>query len=86
VNSEEDFFLNYSLFTIKIMSQESFEQFRSVVLEDLPLQERLRVFSERDEFVARVVEAGAERGLRFTAEDVAEAMRASRRGWIERWI
>jgi hypothetical protein len=68
------------------MSQESFEQFRNVVLEDLSLQERLRVFTERDEFIARVVESGAERGFQFTAEEVMEAMNASRRGWIERWI
>jgi len=68
------------------MSQESFEQFRNVVLEDLSLQERLRVFTERDEFIASVVESGAERGFQFTAEDVSEAMNANRRGWIERWI
>lgn len=68
------------------MSQEQFEQFRSIVLEDLSLQKKLRAFTEREEFVARVVAAGAESGFRFTAEDVTEAMRAARRAWIERWI
>ncbi|HEY0426268.1 MAG TPA: Nif11-like leader peptide family natural product precursor [Pyrinomonadaceae bacterium] len=68
------------------MSQENFEKFRQIVLEDLPLQESLRGFTERDEFVARVVETGAARGIEFTAEDVWEAMRENRRVWIERWI
>jgi predicted ribosomally synthesized peptide with nif11-like leader len=68
------------------MSQEQFEQFRNIVLEDLSLQEKLRAFTGRDEFISCVVDAGAEFGFQFTAEDVAEAMRANRRAWIERWI
>jgi len=66
------------------MSQENFEQFRQVVLEDSALQERLRAFTARDEFIVRVVESGAEFGFAFAAEDVVEAMRANRRAWIER--
>ena len=68
------------------MSQEHFEQFRKIVLEDLSLQAHLREATERDEFVRRTVEAGAGRGLEFSAEDVESAMRESRRVWIERWI
>ncbi|MGC2236230.1 MAG: Nif11-like leader peptide family natural product precursor [Pyrinomonadaceae bacterium] len=68
------------------MSQENFEQFRNVVLEDLSLQKQLRAFTKRDIFIARVVKLGAERGFQFTAEDVEEAMNANRRDWIERWI
>jgi hypothetical protein len=68
------------------MSQENFEQFRNLVLEDLSLQKELRAFTLRDVFIARVVQSGAERGFQFTAEDVVEAMNASRRAWIERWI
>lgn len=71
---------------MRIMSQESFEQFRDLVLEDLSLQEKLRGFVERDVFVLRVVEAGAALGFEFTVEDVREAMNANRRAWIERWI
>jgi predicted ribosomally synthesized peptide with nif11-like leader len=68
------------------MSQENFERFRQIVLEDLSLQERLRAIEEREPFVSRVVEMGAECGIEFTAEDVREAIRANRRAWIERWI
>ncbi|MET0752534.1 MAG: Nif11-like leader peptide family natural product precursor [Pyrinomonadaceae bacterium] len=68
------------------MSHEQFEQFRNVVLEDLPLQKQLRAFTKRNMFVAQVVKLGAERGFQFTAEDVEEAMNANHRDWIERWI
>ena len=68
------------------MSQEQFEQFRNVVLEDLSLQKQLRAFTGRDTFIPCVVKLGAERGFQFTAEDVEDAMNASRRVWIERWI
>lgn len=68
------------------MSQEQFEQFRNVVLEDLSLQKQLRAFTKRDMFVAHVVKLGAERGFQFTAEDVEEAMNTNQRDWIERWI
>ena len=68
------------------MSQEEFEQFRNVVLEDLPLQKRLRNFTRHDRFIRRVVRLGAERGFEFTADEVLEAINASRRAWIERWI
>jgi hypothetical protein len=33
-----------------------------------------------------VVRVGAERGYRFTSQDVEAALHASRRAWIERWI
>jgi predicted ribosomally synthesized peptide with nif11-like leader len=68
------------------MSQEQFEEFRKVVLEDLVLQEQIRIFNERESFILRVVELGAERGFDFTGETVREAMRDARREWIERWI
>jgi predicted ribosomally synthesized peptide with nif11-like leader len=68
------------------MSLEQFEQFRNIVLEDLSLQKQLRAFIGREEFIVRVIESGAERGFQFTAENVMEAMNASRRAWIERWV
>ena len=68
------------------MSQEQFEQFRNVVLEDLTLQRELQSFTGRDEFIARAVEAGAALGFEFTADEVTEAINAARRAWIERWI
>lgn len=68
------------------MSQEQFEQFRQLVLDDLSLQRELQGFTERDVFVERAVELGAARGLHFTAAEVVEAIRASRREWSERSI
>jgi len=68
------------------MSQEQFEKFRQVVLEDLSLQKQLRAFTERDSFVDRVVKFGAEGGFQFTEEDVREAMRTGRRDWMEKWV
>lgn len=68
------------------MSQEQFEQFRQLVLDDLSLQRELQGFAERDTFAQRAVELGAARGLHFTAEDVIETIRASRREWSERSI
>ncbi|MFL6212220.1 MAG: Nif11-like leader peptide family natural product precursor [Pyrinomonadaceae bacterium] len=68
------------------MSQESFEQFRQLVLADELLQRELQVAPGDDSFLALTVRLGAERGYSFTVEDVAEAMRASRRAWLERWL
>ena len=68
------------------MSLESFEQFRTLVLQDQSLQERLRATADRNTFLALVVRMGEERGFQFTAQDVDAAMQASRRAWIERWI
>ena len=68
------------------MSEESFEQFRQLVLRDLVLQERLREFDDREAFPALVVRAGEELGYAFTAEDVEAAIRANGRAWVERWI
>lgn len=65
------------------MSEENFERFREIVLQDLSLQERLREIAERDVFIQQVVELSAQRGLEITPEDVKEAIRRSRRAWIE---
>jgi hypothetical protein len=67
------------------MSQQAFEQFRHIVLQDLALQERLRATTDHRSFLDLVVRVGGERGCHFTHEDVQAAMRASRRAWIERW-
>jgi hypothetical protein len=68
------------------MSQENFERFREIVLRDLSLQEQLREISERSVFIRKVVELSAQYGYEITPEDVDEAMRRSRRAWLERWI
>jgi hypothetical protein len=55
-----------------------------MVLADESLQAQLRDITEGDEFIAKVIELGEDRGCKFTAEDVEEAMRSNRRTWIER--
>lgn len=68
------------------MSQESFEQFRQLVLRDRDIQRRLRETPDRESFVGATLEAGAELGYSFSAEEVSEALRAGQRAWIERWL
>jgi predicted ribosomally synthesized peptide with nif11-like leader len=68
------------------MSQENFEQFRQLVLQDTALQQQLRGTSDRDQMIALTQQLGAERGYSFMTEDVLEALRASQREWIERWL
>ena len=75
-----------SQYTKPAMVDKSFEKFRELVLRDASLQETLRQPSRDDVFIEAVVRLGAERGFGFTADDVRDAMRLSRRAWLERWI
>ncbi|HTG15904.1 MAG TPA: aspartyl/asparaginyl beta-hydroxylase domain-containing protein [Blastocatellia bacterium] len=67
-------------------SPEALERFRSLVFDDVDLQERLRQVADRGLFIDLAVRLGEERGCSFNAEDVREALRANRREWIERWV
>jgi len=66
------------------MSETEFERFTLLVLADESLQEALRDLADRHDFITKVVELGSEREFEFNAEDVASAMRANYRLWIER--
>jgi hypothetical protein len=68
------------------MSKENFEKFREIVFQNVDLQEELRRYVEREAFIKRVVELGAEKGFQFTAETVQEVLNENRRAWIQRWI
>ena len=68
------------------MLENSFEKFREVVLCDATLQKMLQKPVREDVFIEDVVRLGAERGFGFTADEVRDAMRESRRVWVERWI
>ena len=68
------------------MSQESYEAFRRVVLQDAALQEKLRAASDFQVFTPLAVQLGRERGFDFAAVDVEAARQASQRAWIERWL
>ncbi|HYM01967.1 MAG TPA: aspartyl/asparaginyl beta-hydroxylase domain-containing protein [Stellaceae bacterium] len=67
-------------------SQRQLENFQAAVLADAALQAMLRQERDPQRFVALVIEIGEARGYRFTASDVAAAMQANRRAWIERMI
>jgi len=68
------------------MPTNDFDQFRQRVLATLALQEELREIEDHDEFILKVVELGGDHGFSFNVEDVKNAVNASRRSWIERWI
>lgn len=72
--------------TLSTMSREGLEQFRQLVWQDLALQRRLREATGRESFMKLVLSEGERRGCVLTAEDVEEAMRESRRAWLERWL
>ncbi|PYT00802.1 MAG: hypothetical protein DMF63_05715 [Acidobacteria bacterium] len=57
----------------------TFEEFRDLVLDDKSMQKQLRRLSDRNEFIARVVELGREHGFEFTAAEVEEELRVGRR-------
>ncbi|HVP29413.1 MAG TPA: aspartyl/asparaginyl beta-hydroxylase domain-containing protein [Myxococcota bacterium] len=66
--------------------REELERFRRLVLDDAALEAALRDPRERERFLPRLVRAGRERGHRFGASEVLEALRDARRGWLERWL
>ena len=76
------FFSDYT----RQMSEEKLSEFRAIVFSDVSLQEKLREITDRQEFICLIVESGRERGCRFTAEEVENALRQGQRVWIERWL
>jgi hypothetical protein len=68
------------------MSQENFERFRNLVLEDASLQQKLRGPAEYADFIELVTKVGNECGYDFTKDEVVFAYNAGRRAWIERWL
>ncbi len=68
------------------MPQDEFERFRSAVLQDMKLQRQLRDLQDRELFIQQVVRLGQEHGYAFGAAEVASAMQAGRRAWIERGL
>jgi hypothetical protein len=63
-----------------------FERFRALVLDDAELIRALWPIERADAFIDRVVGLGRQRGLDFTPEDVAAAMREGGRVGAGRWI
>ncbi len=68
------------------MSQQSFDHFRELVLQDPALQTQLQAANNLSELTPLVLKLGRERGCEITVEDIEAAWQAARRAWIERWI
>lgn len=68
------------------MTDSTFDEFRRAVLADQLLQEKLRDIPDSASFVEQTLALGQALGCTFTADDVRNALQASRRAWIERWI
>lgn len=68
------------------MSQENLQGFCFFVLRDLQLQDQLQSLTDREEFIAKVIESGANFGFEITREEIELQMRENRRLWNERWI
>ena len=62
------------------------EKLKSFVLQDRDLQAELKDITDRDEFTIRLIAIAKTNGLLISGEDVLEAINASRRAWVERWI
>ncbi len=65
------------------MAEENLEQFRQLVLRDSAVQQQLRATPDRTAFIELMVSLGRESGYGFTAQEVDEALHASRREWLE---
>jgi hypothetical protein len=61
------------------------ERFRHAVLNDLALQQRLRMTEDTESFIRLVVSVGREHGFWFTAAHAAVALQTARLCWSERW-
>jgi Nif11 domain len=62
-----------------------FAAFQEKVFADRHLQDRLRAVTDRDAFVALVVQAGEENGFHFTATDVASAIMRGHMASLTSW-
>ena len=68
------------------MSKENLDQFCLLILKEINLQNQLKNIIEREDFIARMIELGADSGFEITREDVELQLRENRRLWHERWI
>ena len=61
-------------------------EFQRRVIEEPALHAALLGFLDGEQFAARAVALGAERGLVFEAENVRVALSTARRQWLERHL
>jgi len=68
------------------MSKDNLNQFCLLVLSDLNLQNQLKDLIEHQDFIARIIELGANAGFEIVREDIELQLRENRSLWHERWI
>ncbi len=68
------------------MSKENLREFCLLVLGNTELQKQLKSLTDREEFIAKVIESGAKFGFEFSRDDIELQMRENRKLWNERWI
>lgn len=68
------------------MSKDNLNKFCVLVLSDLNLQIQLKDLSEREDFITRIIELGANAGFEIVREDIELQLRENRSLWHERWI
>ncbi len=68
------------------MSRPGFDAFRRAVLADPALQAKLRDIMDTAAFIDQALALGQTLGYAFTADELRDAMRASRRAWAERGL
>jgi hypothetical protein len=61
-------------------------EIREAVLSDPELVAELAAIATEAELFTRVIALARERGLETTEAELAEAVRANRAAWLQRWI
>jgi hypothetical protein len=61
------------------------QRFQRLVSEDVALALALRTLDDPEVFISQARALAAERGLRFSREELLAAMRNGRRQWHEQW-
>lgn len=76
----------HALFCNKRMSKENLNQFCLLVLSDLNLQNQLKDLIDHENFVARIIELGANAGFEIVREEIDWQLLENRHLWHKRWI
>ena len=68
------------------MPENTFEEFRQIVLADERIQEELRGVRDRSDFIEQLIAVAARHGYEFATADIDDALRTARRTWTDRGI
>jgi EAL domain-containing protein (putative c-di-GMP-specific phosphodiesterase class I) len=68
------------------MGEAGLDELRRVVVDDPVLRNRLLRATDRQAFIAAVLEVAHERGIEVAADDVTAGLDDARRRRLERWV